>query len=80
MRHYAIWFVAILCVTTGEYMGQTTIAPLGGNAFAFTVGGKHANLTGIAPPVTVALTIGNDCGKTLMQDERDQEAEHHEQD
>ncbi len=24
MRHYAIWFVAILCVTTGEYMGQTT--------------------------------------------------------
>jgi hypothetical protein len=38
------------------------ITPLGRNAFKFKAEGEHADLTGIANPVTVKLPIGNDCG------------------
>jgi hypothetical protein len=42
------------------------LIPLGGNRFEFQATGEHANLTGMANPVTVALTIGNHSGSTTV--------------
>ena len=52
--------------TINGVMLTATITPLGGTAFAFEAQGKHADLTGIANPVTVKLTIGNDGGSTTV--------------
>jgi hypothetical protein len=63
------------------------MTPLGGNQFKFKLGGEHANLIGITNPVTVKLTIGNDCSTTPVtakfekdHTDRDRKAEHHERD
>src|SRR5262249_2893501 len=45
---------------------KAKITPLGDNAFEFKVEGEHANLTGIANPVTVKLNISNDSGNTKV--------------
>jgi hypothetical protein len=46
---------------------QAKIAQLGGNQFKCEVQGEHADLTGLANPVTVTLTIGNDSGSTTVR-------------
>jgi hypothetical protein len=48
---------------------QAQITPLGGNDFKGKVEGEHADLTGIANPVTVTLTIGNDRGSITVRGE-----------
>jgi hypothetical protein len=45
---------------------EVRIAPAGGNRFTFQAEGTDANLTGIANPVTVPLTIGDDSGTTTV--------------
>jgi Concanavalin A-like lectin/glucanases superfamily len=45
---------------------KAEMTPLGGTAFAFEAEGEHASLTGIANPLTVKLTIGNDGGSTTV--------------
>ena len=44
------------------------IAPLGGNAYRLSAEG-NADVSGIQPPVTVSLTIGNDGGSTTAADD-----------
>jgi probable HAF family extracellular repeat protein len=54
---------------TGQVDGvklDATLTPLGGQHYAFTAEGKHADLSGIANPVTVTLTIGYDSGRTIV--------------
>jgi hypothetical protein len=46
---------------------EATLTPRGNNAYEFKAEGKHADLTGIANPVTVTLTIGNDSGSTTVR-------------
>jgi probable HAF family extracellular repeat protein len=56
-------------IFTGKIDGvklDATLTPLGGQPYAFTVEGKHADLRGIANPVTVTLTIGDDSGRTTV--------------
>lgn len=48
---------------------EAVIRPLGGDAFEFKAEGEGADLTGIANPVTVNLTIGNDSGSTTVEAE-----------
>jgi YVTN family beta-propeller protein len=48
---------------------RAQITPLGGNLFKGKVEGEHADLTGIANPVTVTLTIGNDRGSITVRAE-----------
>ena len=43
---------------------DATLTTLGGDRYAFTAEGKHADLSGLAHPVTVTLTIGDDRGRT----------------
>ena len=45
---------------------DATLTPLGGQRYAFTAEGKHADLSGIANPVTITLTIGDDSGSTTV--------------
>ncbi|OLD15642.1 MAG: hypothetical protein AUJ01_11775 [Acidobacteria bacterium 13_1_40CM_3_65_5] len=45
---------------------EAEIKSLGANSFAFEVEGRGANLTGTVNPVTVRLTIGNDCGTAVI--------------
>jgi probable HAF family extracellular repeat protein len=45
---------------------DATMTPLGGQQYAFTADGAHADLSGIANPVTVTLTIGDDSGSTAV--------------
>ena len=42
------------------------LTSLGGQQYAFTAEGKHTDLTDIATPVTVTLTIGDDSGSTAV--------------
>jgi hypothetical protein len=42
------------------------IVPLGNKIFAFSAENKGVNLTGLANPVTVALTIGDNSGTTTV--------------
>jgi probable HAF family extracellular repeat protein len=54
---------------TGQVDGvklDVTLTPLGGQHYAFTAEGKHTDLRGIANPVTVTLTIGDDNGRTTV--------------
>jgi len=44
---------------------EATMTPQKGQQFAWKVEGEHADLTGIANPVTVTLTIGDDRGSTI---------------
>jgi hypothetical protein len=46
---------------------EVTMTPRRKNAYEFKAEGKHADLTGIANPVTVTLTIGNDSGSTPVR-------------
>lgn len=41
-----------------------SISPAGSKAYAFMANGTGADLAGLANPVTVALTIGNERGST----------------
>ena len=66
---------------------EVQITPLGGNAFEFKAEGEHTNLHGIANPVTVNLTIGNDGGITLVtakfekdHNDRHKDKDHHDRD
>jgi len=65
---------------------QAKITRLGSNQFKCEVEGEHADLTGIANPVTVTLTIGADSGSTTVRakfdhdDDGDRDTEHHERD
>ena len=43
------------------------ITPLGGAVYKFVIEGDQADLTGLANPVTVTLTIGNDSGSTIVK-------------
>ena len=45
-------------------MGQHEVVmqPTGGNQFALEAAALNANLAGTANPVTVRLSIGDDCG------------------
>jgi autotransporter-associated beta strand protein len=43
------------------------ITRIGGAVYKFEVKGDHADLTGLANPVTVTLTIGGDSGSTTVQ-------------
>jgi hypothetical protein len=45
---------------------EVRIAPVSSTQFTFQVEGTGANLAGIANPVTVALTIGDDSGSTTV--------------
>jgi len=45
---------------------EVEIEDLGGRSFEFKVEGEGANLTGTVNPVTVGLTIGNDCGTAVI--------------
>ena len=45
---------------------EASIRPLGGSAFEFKAEGKRAELTGLANPVTVKLTIGDDGGSAIV--------------
>jgi hypothetical protein len=45
---------------------QVRIASLGANQFSLQAQGTGADLTGIANPVTVTLTIGDDSGTTTV--------------
>ena len=45
---------------------DATLTPLGGQHYAFAAEGRHADLTGIANPVTITLTIGDDSGSTSV--------------
>lgn len=54
---------------------EAKITPLGPNAFEFKGEGEHANLTGLANPVTVTLTIGNDSGSATTTAEFEDEDE-----
>jgi hypothetical protein len=51
---------------------QAKITPVGRHGFKCKVEGEHADLTGIANPVTVTLTIGNDSGNTTVRAQFDQ--------
>ena len=42
------------------------LTSLGGQQYVFTAEGKHTDLTDIATPVTVTLTIGDDSGSTAV--------------
>ncbi len=55
---------------------QAQITRVGRHRFKCDVEGEHADLTGIANPVTVTLIIGNDRGSTTVRAEFD----HHEGD
>ena len=43
---------------------EAQIVPLGNNMFTFKAEDTGVNLTGLANPVTVILTIGTDSGST----------------
>jgi hypothetical protein len=43
---------------------EVVIQPIGGKQFAVEAAALNANLTGTANPVTVKLSIGDDCGTT----------------
>jgi len=45
---------------------KAKITLLGGTDYEFKAEGKHADLTGIANPVTVTLTIGDDSDSTTV--------------
>jgi hypothetical protein len=45
---------------------DATLTPLGSQQYAFTAAGKQADLSGIANPVTVTLTIGDDRGSITV--------------
>jgi hypothetical protein len=45
---------------------EAQIRPIRGNQFTFTAEGTGVNLTGIANPVAVTLTIGDDSGTTTV--------------
>jgi hypothetical protein len=49
---------------------DVTLTPLGGRHYAFTAEGKHADLSGIAHPVTVMLTLGDDSGRSTVTAKR----------
>ena len=42
------------------------VAIVGGNHFRINAVGQGANLTGTVNPLTVGLTIGNDCGTAVI--------------
>ena len=44
---------------------RAQIVSIGGNSYRIQAQGRGANLTGNAPPLPVALTIGDDGGTTL---------------
>jgi hypothetical protein len=50
---------------------EVKITPLGGAAFDFSAEGRGADLTGIANPVPVTLTIGDDRGQVTVIAELD---------
>lgn len=50
---------------------EIEIRPLGNNSFAFRAEGSGVDLSALAFPVTVALTIGNDTGLTRISAEHD---------
>ena len=43
---------------------EVVIQPIGGKQFAVEAAALNTNLTGTANPVTVKLSIGDDCGTT----------------
>jgi hypothetical protein len=52
--------------TLNDVALEVRISPSGGKSFAFQAKGKGADLTGIANPVAVGLTIGDDSGTTTI--------------
>jgi hypothetical protein len=53
--------------TIADVKLEAKIIPLRGNHYEFKAEGKHTNLTGIAYPAIVTLTIGDDSGTTKVQ-------------
>jgi hypothetical protein len=45
---------------------KVRLTPLGNNRFEFQAAGEHVNLTGLANPITVALTIGDHSGSATV--------------
>jgi uncharacterized membrane protein len=45
---------------------DAVLTPLGGQHYAFTVAGQNTDISGIANPVTVTFTIGDDSGSTAV--------------
>ena len=45
---------------------EVQIRPLGNNSFAFKAESRGVTMTALTNPVTVALTIGNDRGLTMV--------------
>ena len=50
----------------GHYRIEALITPLRGNRFGFQAAAYGANLAGTTNPVTVELVIGNDSGKSSI--------------